>query len=77
LFFASPRGRWHPFAILTLRRAAGRSDDLRFDAGRRMLPGARMDEWIRAVRQPSYDRVQRGGLGGRAGAKARDVREGS
>ncbi|MFS0867515.1 hypothetical protein AB3M83_09325 [Microbacterium sp. 179-B 1A2 NHS] len=59
LFFASPLGRWHPFAVLTLRHAPDRPDELRFDAGSRMLPGARMDGWVRAVRQPSYDRVQR------------------
>lgn len=61
LYVATPLGRWHPFAELVLRAGAGPVDTpARFDAGRRLLPGARMPAWVRAVRQPSYDRVQRG-----------------
>ncbi|WP_019180728.1 hypothetical protein [Microbacterium yannicii] len=60
LYAARLRGPWHPFADLELRATPGRADSpLRFDAGRRLLPGARLPEWVRAVRQPSYDRVQR------------------
>jgi hypothetical protein len=59
LFHARPRGPWHPFALLELRLAPGREDDdLRFDAVRRPLPGARAYAWVRAARQPSYVRVQ-------------------
>ena len=61
LYAARLRGPWHPFADVVLRTTPRRRDSpLRFDAGRRLLPGARLPEWIRAVRQPSYDRVQRG-----------------
>ncbi|WP_425840024.1 hypothetical protein [Microbacterium sp. PA5] len=60
LFVATPRGAWHPFADLELRSAGLPSDTAdRFDAGRRLLPGARMPPWVRALRQPSYDAVQR------------------
>lgn len=59
LFVATPLGRWHPFAELELR-ATGTDTPTRFDAGRRLLPGARMPRWVRALRQPSYDVVQRG-----------------
>lgn len=59
LSHARPRGPWHPFALLELRLAPGRGDDdLRFDAVRRPLPGARAYAWVRAARQPSYVRVQ-------------------
>lgn len=59
LFHATPLGPWHPFAVLTLRRASDQTDTRRFDAGRRLVPGARAYAWVRAVRQPSYDLVQR------------------
>lgn len=60
LYAATPRGRWHPFADVVLRATPGRGDSpLRFDAGRRLLPGARLPGWVHAVRQPSYDLVQR------------------
>lgn len=59
LFHATPLGRWHPFAVLTLRLAPDQTDTRRFDAGRRPLPGADSYAWVRAVRQPSYDLVQR------------------
>ena len=60
LFVATPRGRWHPFAELELRAARDGADtSLRFDAGRRLLPGAGVPRWVHAVRQPSYDVVQR------------------
>lgn len=62
LYAATPRGLWHPFADVVLRATPGRGDSpLRFDAGRRLLPGARLPGWIQAVRQPSYDLVQRHG----------------
>ncbi|WP_405372329.1 MULTISPECIES: hypothetical protein [unclassified Microbacterium] len=60
LSFASTAGPWRPFAVITLRRARDQTDALRFDAGTRLLPGAGMYRWVRALRQPSYDRVQRG-----------------
>ncbi len=60
LYVARPRGRWHPFAELELERAPGPIDPLlRFDAGRHPLPGTRQYGWVRRLRQPSYDRVQR------------------
>lgn len=56
---ATAWGPWHPFAILELRLDPGQDDRaLRFDAVRRPLPGARTYAWVRAVRQPSYTRVQ-------------------
>jgi len=58
LAFATPGGSWHPFALLSLDSRRG-DPDVRFDAGRNVLPGARMYRWVSAVRQPSYDAVQR------------------
>jgi hypothetical protein len=59
LFFASPGGKWHPFADVTLRAGADRpSDDMRFDAVRHPLPGAGTYPWVRALRQPSYELAQ-------------------
>jgi hypothetical protein len=60
LYVARPRGRWHPFAEVSLR-ASGEPDDptLRFDAVRRSLPGADAYGWVRALRQPSYRLAQR------------------
>lgn len=59
LSFASPLGPWRPFALVRLSRTVWSGDQPRFDAGRRVLPGARVYPWVRALRQPSYDRVQR------------------
>ncbi|WP_081416914.1 hypothetical protein [Microbacterium oleivorans] len=58
LSYATPGGAWHPFALLSLD---SRDDaaDIRFDAGRHIIPGARTYPWVRAIRQPSYDAVQR------------------
>ena len=56
---ASALGPWHPFALLELRLDPDQDDrGLRFDAVRRPIPGARAYAWVRAVRQPSYVRVQ-------------------
>lgn len=65
LSFASPLGPWRPFALLELRRDVWPGDQPRFDAGRRALPGTRVYPWVRVLRQPSYDRVQRQGTRGR------------
>lgn len=59
LYAATPTGRWHPFAEMTLHRAADQNDAwLRFDAVRRPLPGAATYEWTRLLRRPSYRLVQ-------------------
>lgn len=58
---ASPLGRWRAFAELELRPSPDQDDALRFDAGRHPLPGSDVYPWVRALRQPSYDRVQRAG----------------
>lgn len=59
LLVARPRGAWHRFGELELRRRPGPLDPLlRFDAGRRLLPGAREYEWAHRLRQPAYDLVQ-------------------
>lgn len=60
LYFASPRGRWHPFA--DVRLSGSRPDDdprLRFDIDTNPLPGAATYPWVRALRQPSYRLAQR------------------
>lgn len=62
LSHATPRGPWHPFALVELR-SVDAPDEMRADAGRRLIPGARMPRWVRALRQPSYDAVQRGAVG--------------
>ena len=60
LFFATPAGKWHPFAEMTLRAASDQNDGgLRFDAVRRPLPGADSYAWAGRVRQPSYRLAQR------------------
>lgn len=64
LSFASPLGHWRPFALVQLSRIAWQGDQPRFDAGSRVLPGARIYPWVRALRQPSYDLVQRDGSHG-------------
>ncbi|MDD7961380.1 hypothetical protein [Microbacterium thalli] len=56
---ATPLGRWQPFALIRLQPLSEQTPQPRFDAGTRVLPGARMYPWVRAVRQPSYDLVQR------------------
>jgi hypothetical protein len=59
LYHATPLGRWHAFADVTLRLHEDQTDaDLRFDAVRRAIPGARTYDWVRAVRQPTYRMVQ-------------------
>ncbi|MFF7684260.1 hypothetical protein ACFZA2_16040 [Microbacterium sp. NPDC007973] len=60
---ATPTGPWHPFAHLHLRLDPDQDGrGLRFDAVRRPIPGARSYAWVRAARQPSYARVQPGGV---------------
>lgn len=59
LYFASPAGKWHPFADARLHSARPDDDpDLRFDAIRNLLPGAGTYGWVRALRQPSYRLAQ-------------------
>ncbi|MDQ4137232.1 MAG: hypothetical protein M3116_00085 [Actinomycetota bacterium] len=60
LFWASPRGRWHRFAVLELSALPGPADrsDLRFDSGRNLLPGARLDDWVVRLREPGYVATQ-------------------
>ncbi|HEX5858876.1 MAG TPA: hypothetical protein VFY91_12285 [Microbacterium sp.] len=56
---ATATGRWHPFAMLSLRPAEEQDDaGLRFDAVRHPLPGAETYPWARALREPSYDLVR-------------------
>ena len=56
---ASALGAWHPFAVAELTVSPDQDDaGLRFDAVRRPLPGTRAYAWVRAARQPSYERVQ-------------------
>jgi hypothetical protein len=60
LYWATPLGAWHAFAELELQRTPGPVDRLlRFDAVRHPLPGARHYRWVEALRQPSYELVQR------------------
>ncbi|HWR85913.1 MAG TPA: hypothetical protein VN200_07960 [Rhodoglobus sp.] len=59
LYWARPRGKWHPFAELELRRRPGPLDrNLRFDAVRHPIPGAGTHAWVAAVRQPTYHLTQ-------------------
>jgi hypothetical protein len=59
LYFARPLGKWHPFAELELSREDEELDPLlRFDAVRHPLPGTEQYDWVRNVRQPTYERVQ-------------------
>lgn len=56
---ATAWGPWHPFAVLALHLDPDQDDrGLRFDAVRHPIPGAGAYGWVRAVRQPSYVRVQ-------------------
>lgn len=60
LYHATPTSRWQPFAEVTLRLASDQDDtDHRFDSVRHLLPGAATYPWVAALRQPSYDLVQR------------------
>ena len=55
LYFASPRGLWHPFGLVTLRLdPEGEEHNLRFDAVLHPLAGAGTYDWARKVREPSY-----------------------
>ncbi|WP_207455201.1 hypothetical protein [Desertivibrio insolitus] len=59
LYAASPRGRWRPFAELDLTREPGALDvPIRFDAVRHPVPGAENYDWVKRVRQPTYERIQ-------------------
>jgi len=59
LYHATPTGKWHPFAELSLRLSENQDDArLRFDSVRHGLPGADTYAWVRALRQPSYHLVQ-------------------
>jgi hypothetical protein len=59
LYHATPTGKWHAFADLSLRLSENQDDaDLRFDSVRHGLPGADTYPWVRALRQPSYRLVQ-------------------
>ncbi len=59
LSFASPRGRWHPFADVRLDSARATDDPgLRFDIDRRPLPGAETYPSVQALRGPSYRLTQ-------------------
>lgn len=59
LYFASPGGRWHPFAEVRLDSARDADDaSLRFDIDRRPLPGADTYPSVRALRGPSYRLTQ-------------------
>ncbi|WP_261163823.1 hypothetical protein [Microbacterium sp. Marseille-Q6965] len=57
LYFAHPRGLWHPFADLTLQPAPT-AEDVHFDSFRHPIPGAGTYAWLRALREPSYHLVQ-------------------
>jgi hypothetical protein len=62
LYHARPTGKWHPFAEVSLRRAADQGDStLRFDSVRHPLPGAQIYDWMRAVHQPAYRLAQDAG----------------
>lgn len=56
LYWAAPRGKWHRFAVLELAPLPGPPDspELRFDAGRNLLPGAGLEEWVVHLREPGY-----------------------
>jgi hypothetical protein len=60
LYHASPRGHWHPFAVIELWRELGAVDTAtRYDPVRHPLPGTSTYAWERRLREPSYLRVQR------------------
>ncbi|GLJ62953.1 hypothetical protein GCM10017576_30840 [Microbacterium barkeri] len=59
LHVATPTGRWHPFAELTLWHETGALDTSeRIDVGAHIPPGATVGSWIHAIRDPSYREVQ-------------------
>lgn len=59
LYFARPLGKWHAFAEVELWREHEELDPLlRFDAVRHPLPGTEQYDWVKHVRQPTYERVQ-------------------
>ncbi|WP_144796105.1 hypothetical protein [Microbacterium paludicola] len=61
LSFATPRGRWHPFADVRLDRSRPDDDpNLRFNIDTNPLPGASPYRWVQALRRPSYRLAQRG-----------------
>ncbi|MFU8947808.1 hypothetical protein ACLRGF_13880 [Mycetocola zhadangensis] len=60
LYHASPRGHWHPFAVIELWREPGAVDTAtRYDPVRHPLSGTSTYAWERRLREPSYLRVQR------------------
>lgn len=59
LYHATPTGKWHAFAEVSLRLRPQQDDEsLRFDSVRNALPGAGTYGWVRSLRQPSYRFVQ-------------------
>jgi hypothetical protein len=60
LYSATITGRWHPFAVLELGRAAGSPVDTpdHYDPVRNLLPGSEWYAWARRVREPSYSKIQ-------------------
>ncbi|MEZ7755439.1 hypothetical protein O5Y58_07990 [Microbacterium paraoxydans] len=59
LYFASPGGRWRPFADVRLESPHPEDDaSLRFDIDRRPLRGAETYPSVRALRRPSYRLTQ-------------------
>ncbi|MGC5170509.1 hypothetical protein ACLQ2Q_07630 [Microbacterium sp. DT81.1] len=59
LYHATPTGKWHPFAQVSVRLDENQDDTgLRFDSVRHALPGADTYPWVRALRQPSYHLAQ-------------------
>ena len=60
MYHATPAGKWHPFAEVSLRLSASQDDrGLRFDSFRHTIPGAGTYAWARSLRQPSYRLAQR------------------
>jgi hypothetical protein len=68
LLWATPTGRWRPFAVVRMQSSDGSAvdrADVRFDPVLHPPRGARTYEWTRALREPAY-RIARG-RGGRSG----------
>ena len=60
LYHATATGKWHPFAVVSLRLSPAQDDrGLRFDSFRNAIPGAGTYAWARSLRQPSYRLAQR------------------
>ncbi len=60
LYYATPTGLWHPFAVIELWHEANGTDTLdRYDPVRNPIPGTTTYRWERRLREPSYLRVQR------------------